>query len=81
MRVKVNVLIRFILKEEKEGQTIIESLKPDNIGIEQTTSIIMRGNEKILEIFVRGIGEIGSFIQTLDDLLRCLSVSYRFIKI
>ena len=81
MKVKVNVLIRFILNEKKKVETIIESLNPDNIGIEQTTSITMRENEGILEVFVKGEGEIGSFIQTLDDLLRCLSVSYRFINI
>lgn len=80
LKVKTSIKIKIITSvNNRELDSIIYSLKPDNIGIEKTTSIIMKKVGDVLEIYISGEGKLGSFIQTLDDLLRCLSVSIRVL--
>ena len=80
MKVKTNISIKLFLEEDEDIDTIIESLKPDNVGIEETTSITMKKVADGLEIYIGGKGRLGSFIQTLDDLLRCLSTVFKFTE-
>ena len=78
MKIKTSILIKLFLEEDENVDTIIKSLKPDNIGIEETTSITMKKVTDGLEINIDGKGRLGSFIQVLDDLLRCLSIVFKF---
>jgi hypothetical protein len=78
LRVKAKTVININdLSDEKTLDSIIESLLPDNVGVEETTSIRVRRIDRAIIIEVEAEGKLGSFIHTIDDLLRCLSTSIR----
>lgn len=74
---KAEIYIDKISKDDRVLDGIIKSLIPDNVGVEETTRIEIYKREEGVGVLVDGKGKLGSFVHTMDDLLRCLAVSIR----
>ncbi len=78
VKAKAKILIREI-PSKRDVESIVKSLAPDNVGIEETTRIIIGEEDNGISIVVEADCKLGSFIHTMDDLLRCLATSLRTI--
>lgn len=79
---KLNCIIEIDDKSytEKDIDTVINSLLPDNIGVDETTRISMDRLMKKVHIYVEGKGKLSSFINTLEDIVRCLTTALNVVK-
>ena len=76
VEVKAEIIIRKI-PNKRERDSIIKSLEPDNVGIEETTRILTEEIDDGLSITVEAECKLGLFIHTQDDLLSCLATPLR----
>jgi len=70
--ININIIIKDESKERKFFNTLVKSLKPDDIGINETTNITYKTHEKYLEIIINTNAKIESVQATLNDIIRCL---------
>ena len=78
VKIKAEIIIRKI-PNKRDRDSIIKSLEPDNVGIEETTRILTEEVDDGLSITIEAECKLGSFIHTMDDLLRCLATSLRIV--
>jgi len=71
-KINIKIIIKDESKKRKFFNTLVNSLKPDDIGIDETTNIIYKTHEKYLEIVIDTNAKIESVQATLNDIIRCL---------
>jgi hypothetical protein len=71
--IKSSMKIEF--NSEKEIDTIISALIPDNISIPKGLKINMRSENKCLIIDIQCENGSGTFLNTIDELLEHISLS------
>ena len=71
--IKSSVKIEF--DSEKEIDTIINALTPDNVRIPEGLKINIRAENKCLRIDIQCKNGSGTFLNTIDELLEHISLS------
>ena len=65
----------FSYEDEREAKAVVKAVSPDNVGVPSGLSIgTVRRGRKVLTL-VRCEMRLETFLATIDDLLRCVSVA------
>ena len=78
---KLEARISLEYDDEKIAEAIVKAISPDNVEYGEMLSVktFKEGNMVISLVFCKE--KIGTFISTIDDLLRCISVAEKTFKV
>ena len=78
---KLEARISLEYDDEKVAEAIVKAVSPDNVEYGEMLSVktFKKGNMVISLVFCKE--KIGTFISTIDDLLRCISVAEKTFKV
>ena len=78
---KLEARISLEYDDEKIAEAIVKAVSPDNVEYGEMLSVktFKKENKVISLVFCKE--KIGTFISTIDDLLRCISVAEKTFKV
>ena len=78
---KLEARISLEYDDEKIAEAIVKAVSPDNVEYGEMLSVktFKKRNMVISLVFCKE--KIGTFISTIDDLLRCISVAEKTFKV
>ncbi|MBM3291653.1 hypothetical protein FJY84_03135 [Candidatus Bathyarchaeota archaeon] len=65
---------------EEIAKTIINAVNPDNFQAPKDLKITMSMSNAEISIEIKGSKSIGSLLNTIDDLLECISTAEKVLK-
>jgi len=73
LRIKAKIMLEY--ESEKRAKAIVKAVSPDNVKYPGGLSVkTFSENSKVVNL-ITCEGKIGTFIMTVDDLLRCITVA------
>lgn len=73
MRIEAKIILEY--KDEKIAEVISKAVSPDNVEYPDKLSIKTSSEKGRVVTLISCKGKIGTFITTVDDLLRCITVA------
>jgi|YelNatPaOPRAMG01_1025707.scaffolds.fasta_scaffold01774_1 tRNA threonylcarbamoyladenosine modification (KEOPS) complex Pcc1 subunit len=72
--------IKIFYKNEKYAEAVAKAIQPDNFSAPSNIKVKTINAKNIVVSKVRCKGKIESFIETIDDLLRCIQAAENTLK-
>lgn len=75
---EISMIIKY--PNEEIAKTIINAVNPDNFQAPKDLKITMSMSNAEISIEIKGSKSIGSLLNTIDDLLECISTAEKVLK-
>lgn len=77
MRIEAKIILE--CRNEKEAKAVAEAISPDNVEYPELSIKTYSEDNRIITMI--SCGKIGTFITTVDDLLRCVSIAEKTVNL